>query len=149
MSYTVCMCDVLVLLLLLGQEGTFDAGKLEREREESRRILEQRAIKLELPKPVIASEYYTNEEMVQFKKRKKRKRKEKFKPDELLPLVNEEESKDHGSRKRVVPQESVSEVTEMEVDVSPGVIDRACVTTDHHVHVSFQILFYLMNKIQV
>ena len=111
----------MLYVLLSGQKGTFDAGKLEKEREESRRILEQRAIKLDLPKPVIASEYYTNEEMVQFKKRKKRKRKEKFKPDELLPLVNEEESKDHGSRKRIVPEESVSEVTEMEVDVKPGI----------------------------
>lgn len=122
------------MLLFSGQRGTFDISKREKEIEEAKRILEQRAIKLEMPKAVIASEYYTSEEMVQFKKRKRRKKKEKFKVDDLLPLGNEEESKDHGSRKveevseikngnQTVGMESRSEFVEvesMEVDVKPG-----------------------------
>ena len=59
-------------------------------------------ISLEVAPARIASEYYTNEEMVQFKKPKKRKlrKKEKFKVDDLLPLSNDrKDSKDHGSRR--------------------------------------------------
>ena len=117
-------------MLTVGDKGTFDVGQLEKEREESKKILEQRAIKLEMPKPVIASEYYTSEEMVQFKKRKRRKKKDKFKSDNLLPLGNEEDTRDHGSRRRQHVTENENDALEnknesvdkesMEVDVKPG-----------------------------
>lgn len=51
----------------------------------------------------LASEYFTSEEMVSFKKPKKRKKvrkKEKVKADDLLPLGDDDLSKDHGSRSR-------------------------------------------------
>ena len=55
----------------------------------------------------VASEYYTAEEMVQFKRPKKRRKirkKEKVKADDLLSLESQERSsggasKDHGSRR--------------------------------------------------
>ena len=77
-----------------------------------------------MPQGVIASEYYTRDEMVQFKKRKRRKKKEKFKVEDLLPLVNDEESKDHGSRGKPI-SETENEPSEignesMEVDIKPG-----------------------------
>ncbi len=47
----------------------------------------------------IASEYYTSEEMVQFKRpKKKRKVRKKFKTDDLVPL-GDERNKDHSSRR--------------------------------------------------
>ena len=47
----------------------------------------------------IAREYFTSEEMVQFKKpKKKRKVRKKLKADDLLPLGEEESTKDHGRR---------------------------------------------------
>ena len=48
----------------------------------------------------VATEYFTSEEMVQFKKVKKRKlrKKGRVKADDLVPLGNEDTSKDHGSR---------------------------------------------------
>ncbi len=80
-----------------------------------------------MPKSVVASEYYTSDEMVQFKKRKRRKKKDKFQPDNLVPLGNEEETKDHGSRRRRVLEnetsENKSELVEeeqMDVDVQSG-----------------------------
>ena len=51
----------------------------------------------------IASEYYSTEEMVAFKKPKKRKKlrkKEKVKADDLMPLDAGDEKRDHGSRIR-------------------------------------------------
>ena len=78
----------------------YDVGKLEKEKEESKRLLHQKAIGLDLPPAVIASEYYTTDEMTQFKKRKKKKRKERFKIDDILPLGNDDEGKDHGSRQK-------------------------------------------------
>ncbi len=51
----------------------------------------------------VASEYFSTEEMVAFKKPKRRKKlrkKEKVKADDLLPLNSSEDKKDHGSRRR-------------------------------------------------
>lgn len=51
----------------------------------------------------MASEYYTSEEMVQFKKvrkKKKLRKVEKVKADDLLPLGPEDTSRDHGARDR-------------------------------------------------
>ena len=64
-------------------------------------------ISLELAPVQVASEYYTAEEMVQFKRPKKRRKirkKEKVKADDLLSLESQERSsggasKDHGSRR--------------------------------------------------
>lgn len=64
---------------------------------------------LELAPAQVASEYYTAEEMVQFKRPKKKRKirkKEKVKADDLLPLESLEPSsgasKDHGSRRLVL-----------------------------------------------
>ena len=64
------------------------------------RVLPILQITLEVAPSRLASEYYTREEMVQFKKsgKKKRVRKKKFRADDLLPLPESVASKDHGSR---------------------------------------------------
>ena len=67
-------------------------------------------ISLELAPAQVASEYYTAEEMVQFKRPKKRRKirkKEKVKADDLLSLESQEPSsggasKDHGSRRSAI-----------------------------------------------
>ena len=64
-------------------------------------------VTLELAPAQVASEYYTAEEMVQFKRPKKKRKirkKEKLKADDLMPLDSQESaggtaSKDHGSRR--------------------------------------------------
>ena len=44
-------------------------------------------------------EYYTEEEMVQFRKpRKKKKVRKRLKADDLIPLADERTSRDHASR---------------------------------------------------
>ena len=65
-------------------------------------------VSLELAPAQVASEYYTAEEMVQFKRPKKKRKirkKEKVKADDLLSLESQESSgatsKDHGSRRFV------------------------------------------------
>ena len=65
-------------------------------------------VSLELAPAQVASEYYTAEEMVQFKRPKKKRKirkKEKVKADDLLSLESLEPSsgthKDHGSRRFV------------------------------------------------
>ena len=56
-------------------------------------------ISLQVAPSQVATEYYTAEEMVQFRKpRKKRKVRKRLKADDLLPLADEQTSKDHGSR---------------------------------------------------
>ena len=54
-------------------------------------------VTLQMVPPVLASSYYTPEEMVKFKKSKKVRKKQKFRPDDLLPLA-EEPSRNLGSR---------------------------------------------------
>lgn len=63
-------------------------------------------VSLELAPAQVASEYYTAEEMVQFKRPKKKRKirkKDKLKADDLLSLGGQESSgrasKDHGSRR--------------------------------------------------
>ncbi len=61
-------------------------------------------VSLETGPSQVASEYYTSEEMVQFRKTKKKRKlrkKEKVKADDLLPLGNETAPgmRDHGSRR--------------------------------------------------
>lgn len=94
-------------------------GELQKEKEKAREILKQRAITLDLPQLSLASEYYTTEEMVQFRKRKRRKKKDKFKVEDLVTLDSKEDrGPDHGSRQKE-PTDSSLEVA-METDIKPG-----------------------------
>ena len=85
----------------LGTGGDFDALEEERERERVKLRLQEGRVSLQLLPAVVASEYYTSEEMVAFRKTNKKKRKlrkkSKLKADDLLPLteqpVKQEESK--------------------------------------------------------
>ena len=91
----------------------YNVSQLQKEKELARHTLEQKAVTLELPQLNIASEYYTNEEMVQFRKRRKIKKKDKFKVEDLVAL--DDAGKDHGSRKKEQQEEP------METDdIKPG-----------------------------
>jgi U4/U6.U5 tri-snRNP-associated protein 1 len=87
--------------MMLGYHGSYNA-----EEERERRLVQQRlssgAVSLETAPATIAREYYTEEEMVKFKKPKKRKKVKKstLKADDLVPLDGGvgEETRDHGSR---------------------------------------------------
>lgn len=109
---------LLLLLLLLGDAGDYKVSDLQKEKERSRQLLEQKAITLDIPELSLASEYYTSEEMVQFRKRKKRKKKEKFKVEDLVSLDSQESGRDHGSRHR--ENEPMDESVPMETDIKPG-----------------------------
>lgn len=100
-----------------GDGGSYNVGEIQREKENSRQTLQQKAVTLDLPQLNIASEYYTSEEMVQFRKRKKVKKKEKFKIDDLVAL--NDESKDHGSRKKE-PEVSMEEEPMETNAIKPG-----------------------------
>ncbi|XP_023236916.1 U4/U6.U5 tri-snRNP-associated protein 1-like [Centruroides sculpturatus] len=67
------------------------------------KLKQQQEVTLDLPALKIANEYYTTEEMVRFKKPKKKVRKvrkrELLKPEDLIPLPGENAGIDHGSRK--------------------------------------------------
>ena len=84
----------------LGMEGEFDMREEESEREMvKQRLMEGRVSLHQLPS-VVASEYYTNEEMVAFRRttRKKRKlrKKSKLKADDLIPLTEHSDNKQEG-----------------------------------------------------
>ena len=69
-------------------------GSRERLQEEMREEIQKHRIELNLPAPSLASEFYTEEEMLSFKKVKKKVRKIRKKPkmlkaDDLLPLSDE------------------------------------------------------------
>lgn len=60
-------------------------------------------ISLEVAPSQPAMEYYTEEEMVQFRKpRKKKKVRKRLKADDLIPLADERTSRDHASRYKFV-----------------------------------------------
>ena len=128
-----------ILLLLLGDTGLYNVSEIQREKEKARELLQQSAIALDLPLPSVASEYYTAEEMVQFRKRKKRKRKEKFKVDDLVSLDSEGVSRDHGSRKR---DTVIGNDESMEVDIKPG---QWCVI----IMLFFKILVMIGNTVTI
>ena len=103
---------------MLGTEGEVDTAK-QRERDVIRERLKAREISLELTPSQIASEYFTTEEMVQFKKpggRKKRKlrKKEKFKVADLLVDTPASGTKDHGSRGKSDPERDEDEPMDVE-----------------------------------
>ncbi|KAG8563562.1 hypothetical protein GDO81_016131 [Engystomops pustulosus] len=84
--------------------GTAD-GSWEKELQNIRQNLHNQAQSLELPALKIASEYYTSEEMVSFKKTKRRvkkiRKKEKSTPgDDLLLMKPDTRKSDFGSRSR-------------------------------------------------
>lgn len=83
----------------LSQDGGVNLTK-ERELQKIRDRLHNQAVSLTTPQLQTASEYYTQEEMLKFKKPKKRrkiKKRESLKADDLIPLEMPERS-DHGSR---------------------------------------------------
>lgn len=80
-------------------------GSWERELQQIRDTLQSQAQSLDGPGLRLASEYYTPDEMVTFKKtkcrvKKIRKKEKPLKVEELLPLVAEAQSGDFGSRSR-------------------------------------------------
>ncbi|XP_041093970.1 LOW QUALITY PROTEIN: U4/U6.U5 tri-snRNP-associated protein 1, partial [Polyodon spathula] len=80
-------------------------GSWERELQQIRDTLQSQAQSLDGPGLRLASEYYTPDEMVTFKKTKRcvkkiRKKEKPLKVEELLPLVAEAQSEDFGSRSR-------------------------------------------------
>ncbi|XP_044126540.1 U4/U6.U5 tri-snRNP-associated protein 1 [Bufo gargarizans] len=83
--------------------GTAD-GSWERELQTIRETLHNQAQSLDLPALRIASEYYTSDEMVSFKKTKRRvkkiRKKEKSLPDDLLLMKPDTRASDLGSRSR-------------------------------------------------
>ena len=92
-------CCVVNLFFTTGTEGVYNMGDEQRRKEEARRVLDQKAIRLEPVPLTLASEYYTEEEMVQFKKRKRRKKTAgRLKVEDIVPLPSEELKQDHGSR---------------------------------------------------
>uniref|UniRef100_A0A5F4VYQ6 Spliceosome associated factor 1, recruiter of U4/U6.U5 tri-snRNP n=1 Tax=Callithrix jacchus TaxID=9483 RepID=A0A5F4VYQ6_CALJA len=102
----------------LEQGGTAD-GLRERELEEIRAKLRLQAQSLSTMGPRLASEYLTPEEMVTFKKTKRRvkkiRKKEKevvVRADDLLPLGDQTQDGDFGSRLRGRGRRRVSEVEE-------------------------------------
>ncbi|XP_068922480.1 U4/U6.U5 tri-snRNP-associated protein 1 [Petaurus breviceps papuanus] len=102
----------------LDRSGTAD-GARERELEEIRANLRQQAQSLTMAGPRLASEYLTPQEMVTFKKTKRRVRKIRKKEkevvvraDDLLPLGNETSEGDFGSRLRGRGRRRVPEAEE-------------------------------------
>ncbi|GFS60678.1 hypothetical protein NPIL_117051 [Nephila pilipes] len=95
------------------------------------RLKQQNKVTLEMPEMKIANEYYTAEDMVQFKKPKKRRKLKKpiLKADDLLP--DSEENKDFGSRARG----RIREPDEEEVNNKSG-IPMICDDVDDKIDLS-------------
>ncbi|XP_065906677.1 U4/U6.U5 tri-snRNP-associated protein 1-like isoform X2 [Dysidea avara] len=86
--------------IVLDEGGSYDATE-ERERQIVRERLRANAVSLEGVQARVASEYYSAEEMLKFKKPRKKKKlkKQALKPDDLVPLADGDPSEfDHGSR---------------------------------------------------
>ncbi len=87
---------------VLGESGEVDTAE-ERERALIKERLRAKGLTLESTPSTVASEYYTAEEMVQFRKpRKKKKIRKRLKADDLLAMgddsLKDRGSRDHGSR---------------------------------------------------
>ncbi|KAL9958680.1 hypothetical protein ACROYT_G035729, partial [Oculina patagonica] len=86
---------------VLGSEGKYDTSK-EDEVKKIQAKLKAQMVSLEMAKPQLAAEYYTQEEMVKFKKPKKRrkiKKRETLKADDLETLPGQADlNSDRGSR---------------------------------------------------
>lgn len=112
----------------LGESGAVDTEE-RRKRELVRQQLKARGISLETAPSQLAREYFTTEEMVQFKKprrKKKVRKREKLKADDLLPLPEEVQARDHGSRDHGSRRRAEAE---MEED-NPGVTEEMMMVID-------------------
>ncbi|XP_064397801.1 U4/U6.U5 tri-snRNP-associated protein 1-like [Halichondria panicea] len=104
----------------LGVRGDVDTSE-EARLQQVKDKLQEKQVSLETGPSHIASEYYTSEEMVKFKKpKKKRKVRKKLKADDILPL-GDVGTKDHGSRRdhgsrTSQEQEEVSMDVSMDID---------------------------------
>ena len=87
----------------LSSGGSFDAQEEEREKERIKQRLQEGRVSLQKLPAVVASEYFTAEEMVAFRKPKKRRkvRKGKLKADDLIPLA---ERGDESQESKYVPE---------------------------------------------
>ncbi|XP_017348517.1 U4/U6.U5 tri-snRNP-associated protein 1 [Ictalurus punctatus] len=97
--------------------GGYATGDRERELQAIRETLRNQAQSLDMPALAVASEYYTPQEMVGFKKTKRRikkirKREKPLKADELF--TDDTRSTDFGSRSRGRGRKQVEETEEME-----------------------------------
>ena len=81
------VCTIFIIFKII-----FFTSYLQRRREEIRKKLAKRNVEsLEMPQHKVASDYYTEEEVVQFKKPKKKKKvkRKMLKADDLLALNND------------------------------------------------------------
>eukprot|EP00794_Sanderia_malayensis_P017392 gene17392-19133_t len=96
----------------------------EKELEKIRKNLIGQQLTLEMAAPSIAKDYYTQDEMVKFKKpskkRRKIRKKEIVKPDDLLPL-SEKSTQDHGSRKQ---QKEGASKQPSQLEINPNKPDK-------------------------
>jgi len=109
----------------LGRGGRYDAEH-ERRMYEIKSTLRQQGEVLTLPPPKIASEYYTNEEMSSFKKRKKKVRSTRTRvaltAEELFKMSGQAEGQDHGSRRPKVKVQDEQAAVELDADYGPDSI---------------------------
>ncbi|KAF4077310.1 hypothetical protein AMELA_G00206700 [Ameiurus melas] len=108
--------------------GGYAAGDRERELQAIRDTLRSQAQSLDMPALAVASEYYTPQEMVGFKKTKRRikkirKREKPLKAEELL--IDDTRSTDFGSRSRGRGRKQVEETEEMEDSVKDAGSSKA------------------------
>jgi U4/U6.U5 tri-snRNP-associated protein 1 len=86
----------------LEEFGDVDTSR-QREADIVKRKLESQALTLEQTPAKVASEYFTADEMVQFRKPKRKKKVRRLKADDLLGMTAEKddsEQRDHGARKK-------------------------------------------------
>jgi U4/U6.U5 tri-snRNP-associated protein 1 len=108
----------------LGAHGGLTAEEVEEERK-IRARLSLKGESLQYSTGNVASEYYSQEEMVQFKKPKKKKRvvRKALKADDLLPL--DDIGKDHGSRHTLSDSKMDVQVKQENIDMEDVVPERA------------------------
>ncbi|CAI8042695.1 U4/U6.U5 tri-snRNP-associated protein 1 [Geodia barretti] len=104
----------------LGEFGDVDTSK-EREAQIVKMRLQSQALTLEKAPAKIASEYFTKDEMVQFRKPKRKKKVRKLKADDLLGISPDSDmldERDHGTRgkKSADGEDSISKLEEEDTD---------------------------------
>ncbi|KAF7697228.1 U4/U6.U5 tri-snRNP-associated protein 1 [Silurus meridionalis] len=113
--------------------GGFTAGDSERELQAIRETLRNQAQSLHMPALAVASEYYTEQEMVGFKKTKRRikkirKREKPLKTEDLL--ADDSRSVDFGSRSRGRGKRQVEEGEQMDPSLKDGITDTLLQSDD-------------------
>jgi len=108
--------------------GTSGQGDLDDEYEMNRirENLKAQQMTLEVTAPRLATDYFTQEEMVQFKKPKKKRKvrkREMLKADDLLPL--EDQQSHYGSRKKQksILKNSALRNDDMDIEVMPSLME--------------------------